>query len=77
MSTIDLGKPASLHRTLDVAMPDGTMPRAEMRITGPQIMVYAAMTSAIIMFAKRTGVAPKDVCYSQVWLDDKEAKPQG
>jgi hypothetical protein len=65
----DIGKPVTLYLVMDVALPDGTMPSAEMRIQGPQVMVYAAMTSAIVLFARRVGVAPDKVSYSQTWED--------
>lgn len=64
-----VGKQTTLHLVMDVAMPDGSMPSAEMRITGPQILVYAAMSCAIAMFAKRHDVAAQAVTYSQTWED--------
>jgi hypothetical protein len=65
----DIGKPVTLHLVMDVALPDGTMPSAEMRLHGPQVLVYASMSAAIVMFAKRVGVAPAAVSYSQTWED--------
>lgn len=61
-------KRVRLHLVMDLVK-DGTMHNAEMRMDGQKVLVYAAMTSAIVMFAKRHDVSPHDVSYSQTWED--------
>lgn len=53
---------------MDTQGVDGSMPSATIEIVASdKVLAYAAMTSAIVMFAKRNNVEPQAVHYSATW----------
>jgi hypothetical protein len=54
--------------TMDTQGTDGSMPSANITIeASDKVLAYAAMSAAIVMFAKRHSVEPQAVHYSASW----------
>lgn len=55
---------------MDTQGADGSMPSAAIEIVASdKVLAYAAMSSAIVMFAKQHKVEPQAVRYSATWQD--------